>query len=121
LNSDYFVSLLWNIEHNKQHSTRIRLYHISTHDGDDFLIRNAIHSYNPNPENYEQLDVTHSYTHKRWRFYGNAGLNISFSDLRKRLSFEFGYEYRYPLKKKHGFIFRNRHKNIPARRLYSGL
>ena len=99
LNSDYLAGLLLNIQHNEKNTTRIRMYHISTHNGDDYMIRNDIESYTPNANNYEQLDVIHSYTHKKWRLYGGLGLNIRPETIRKRLCFELGFEFRQPLLK----------------------
>ena len=99
LNSDYLVGSMLNVQHNEQNTTRFRFYHISSHNGDDYMIRNGIKSYSPNPQNYEQIDITHSYSTKNWRWYGSAGTNISIDTLRKRLCFELGFEFRWPLKK----------------------
>jgi hypothetical protein len=99
LSSDYFGALLFNIEHNKMNATRFRLYHISVHNGDDYIIRNKVYSYSPNPNNYEQFDITHSYQHKNFRLYAGGGMNIRYETIRKRLFFELGFEYRHRLTK----------------------
>lgn len=57
INTDYRIafSLLKNYE---KYLIRLRFYHVSSHLGDDYIIRNEIRSYTENKVNYEQLDIT---------------------------------------------------------------
>lgn len=72
---------------------RIRFYHLSSHMGDDYIIRNKITSYHNNNNNYEQLDVTGSYLLKNFRFYLCVGAVVRAVQPKKLLVFSGGLDY----------------------------
>ena len=85
---------------------RVRFYHLSSHMGDDYMIRNKITSYFKNNANYEQLDVTVSRAVKNFRFYLGAGVVVhSALGERKPLSFTFETDYLLSLNKKNSCQF----------------
>ncbi|HFA49022.1 MAG TPA: DUF1207 domain-containing protein [Bacteroidetes bacterium] len=100
LNSDLKVSVMLHKKISEKHSFRLRFYHVSSHLGDDFIIRNNIGSYFPNPNNYEQLDFLWSIQNGGARYYGGAGLVVRPEIIRKRVSFQFGSQYEHFLKTK---------------------
>lgn len=57
-NTDYRIALSW-IKIIKNSSLRFRFFHVSSHLGDDYIIRNQIRYYTENRVNYEQLDFTY--------------------------------------------------------------
>ena len=97
LNSDFKVSVMWNKRINDQHTYRLRFYHVSSHLGDDYIIRNGITAFFPNPNNYEQLDFTWSYQKNAIRWYAGLGLVVRPETIRKRFSSQFGSQIEKPL------------------------
>ncbi|GAB3931728.1 DUF1207 domain-containing protein [Larkinella terrae] len=95
MNTDYRISFLYNIRV-RNHSWRLRLYHLSSHLGDDYLFRNQINYYLPNPVNYELVDVTYSHEKNGLRKYAGIGIGLRKPEERKRLSAEAGFYYRKP-------------------------
>ena len=90
LNTDFKVGMPL-IYHKKNWTYRLRLFHVSSHWGDDYMIRNHIYAYIPNAVNYEQLDITASYTKAFYRIYGGVGLVVRPETIRKRWDFEAGF------------------------------
>jgi len=90
LNTDFKVGMPL-IYHKKNWTYRLRLLHVSSHWGDDYMIRNHIDHYIPNAVNYEQLDITASYTKAFYRVYGGVGLVVRPETIRKRWDFEAGF------------------------------
>ncbi len=66
---------------------RLRVYHLSAHIGDDYMIRNKITGYYRNNNNYEQLDFTTALRIKKWSFSLGAGSVLRASQPRKPLVF----------------------------------
>lgn len=95
VNTDYKVSIIYNIRRN-ENNYRIRVYHLSSHLGDDYIFRNKITAPSPNSVNYELLDVTYSRTVTNWRLYGGAGIVLRKSEERKPLSAQIGTFYKRP-------------------------
>lgn len=95
MNTDYRLSFLYNVKV-RHHSWRFRLYHLSSHLGDDYLIRNQINYYLPNPVNYEVVDVTYNHERNGLRKYVGVGIGLRKPEERKRLSAEAGFFYRKP-------------------------
>ncbi|CCH56788.1 hypothetical protein BN8_06173 [Fibrisoma limi BUZ 3] len=96
VNNDYKLSFIYNLLRGKN-TWRFRLYHLSSHLGDDFIIRNRITTYTTNPVNYELLDATYSRTSTSgWRTYGGIGFVLRKSSERKLLSAQIGTYYRKP-------------------------
>lgn len=92
-NVDYRVSCLFHHRVDEWQSFRIRFFHVSSHLGDDYMIRNGISSYFPNPTNYEQLDFLWSFTEGGLRYYGGAGMVVRPETIRKRFSAQAGFFY----------------------------
>ncbi|WP_020605176.1 DUF1207 domain-containing protein [Spirosoma spitsbergense] len=95
VNTDYKVSIIYNIRRN-ENNYRIRVYHLSSHLGDDYIYRNKITAPSPNSVNYELLDFTYSRTVNNWRLYGGAGIVLRKSEERKLLSAQLGTFYKRP-------------------------
>lgn len=90
MNIDYKVSGLFNIQKNRI-TLRARLFHVSSHLGDDYILRNNINEPNPGTNNYEQFDFTGEYRIKNLRLYGGAGTVITKHAQRDRISFQGGF------------------------------
>jgi len=96
VNTDYKVSIFYNLRRGRN-SWRFRGYHLSSHLGDDYLIRNQINYRTPNPVNYELLDVTYSRDVAKLdglRYYLNAGYGLRKPDERRKISAQLGMYYR---------------------------
>ena len=93
LNSDYKAAGFINAFHNNW-SFRFQIFHVSSHLSDDFLLRNHITTPDPGTMNYEQADITTSYSKNNVRLYGGFGYVITKYAVRDRISFETGIEYR---------------------------
>ena len=95
INTDYKISIIYNIRRG-ENNYRIRVYHISSHLGDDYIFRNKITAPSPNSVNYEQLDFTYSRTVSNWRLYGGGGIVLRKTEERKLLSAQIGTFYKKP-------------------------
>ncbi|GAB3247020.1 hypothetical protein GCM10027347_02320 [Larkinella harenae] len=95
MNTDYRLSILYNVKI-RHHSWRFRLYHLSSHLGDDYLFRNQINYYLPNPVNYELVDVTYNHERNGLRKYIGIGIGLRKPAERERLSGQAGFFYRKP-------------------------
>jgi hypothetical protein len=98
LNADFKISLLLNIRLQKQHALRLRFYHVSSHLGDDYLIQKNINSYFPNPNNYEQLDLTWYFDRPLIGLYAGAGAVVRPETIRRRFCLQAGSLLDKPLK-----------------------
>lgn len=95
MNNDYKISIIYNIRRG-DNNYRIRVYHLSSHLGDDYIYRNQITAPSPNSVNYELLDFTYSRTVNNWRLYGGAGVVLRKSEERKPISAQLGLFYKKP-------------------------
>ncbi|GAB2605033.1 hypothetical protein GCM10027190_60670 [Spirosoma areae] len=95
MNTDYKISILYNIRRGVN-NYRFRVYHISSHLGDDYIYRNQITAPTPNSVNYELLDVTYSRMANNWRLYGGLGIVLRKSEERKLFSAQVGAFYKKP-------------------------
>ncbi|GAB4000437.1 hypothetical protein GCM10028807_53400 [Spirosoma daeguense] len=95
MNNDYKISIIYNVRRG-DNNYRFRVYHISSHLGDDYIYRNQITAPTPNSVNYELLDVTYSRNVTNWRLYGGAGIVLRKSEERKLLSAQLGAFYKKP-------------------------
>ena len=95
VNTDYKISLIYNMRRG-ENNYRFRVYHISSHLGDDYIFRNKITAPSPNSVNYELLDFTYSRVVNNWRLYGGAGIVLRKTEERKPLSAQFGTFYKKP-------------------------
>jgi hypothetical protein len=93
INADYILGLPITYRHGPW-SGRLRLYHQSSHLGDEFLLNT-----NPNRVNlsYEAVDMLVSYDLNEWRFYGGGEylINREPEELRPA-ALHAGLEYRGP-------------------------
>ncbi|MCY7350345.1 MAG: DUF1207 domain-containing protein [Cytophagaceae bacterium] len=88
-NTDYKISLFWSLKRNN-HAWRFRFYHLSSHLGDDYVIRTGIVSYFPNAVNYEQFDALYSTQLNQVRLYGGGGFVLSAAAKRERAYLQAG-------------------------------
>ncbi|GAB4008291.1 hypothetical protein GCM10028808_14060 [Spirosoma migulaei] len=95
VNTDYKISIIYNMRRG-ENNYRIRVYHISSHLGDDYIYRNKLTAPSPNSVNYEQLDFTYSRTVNNWRLYGGAGIVLRKTEERKLFSAQLGAFYKKP-------------------------
>ncbi|WP_461109570.1 DUF1207 domain-containing protein [Spirosoma koreense] len=95
MNTDYKISIIYNIRRG-ENNYRIRVYHLSSHLGDDYIFRNQITAPSPNAVNYELLDFTYSRTVNNWRMYGGAGVVLRKTEERKPISAQLGLFYKRP-------------------------
>lgn len=92
-NADYKLSFLVNY-HYKNVNIRSRLFHVSSHFSDDYMIRNQITTPNDGSLNYEQFDISGSLNIQSFRLYGGAGYVITPNAVRERISFQTGFLFR---------------------------
>lgn len=95
VNTDYKVSIIYNVRRGFN-AYRFRVYHLSSHLGDDYIYRNNITAPTPNSVNYELLDVTYSRLVQSWRLYGGIGFVLRKAEERKLLSAQLGVYYKKP-------------------------
>lgn len=98
LNADYRIAGWYNIRSGAS-TYRIRLFHQSSHLGDDYVIRNGITEPSSNPMNYEQLDITRSVQRGYHRHYYGIGYTVTPHAERKRIAFQLGYFFSRPTNK----------------------
>ncbi|MFT4032025.1 MAG: DUF1207 domain-containing protein [Siphonobacter sp.] len=98
-NIDYKVGLLYALKRGNS-SWRFRLYHISSHLGDDYLIHNNLFYFTPNAVNYEQIDVLYSRQMQTVRLYGGVGSGLRSQSERKRLYAQAGFVWKQPNREK---------------------
>lgn len=93
VNADYWIGIPVSLRRGP-FSYLARIYHQSSHLGDEFLLGNPdIARINLS---YEDLEVLASYEHKRWRFYGGGGVIINSEPNLDPLHAQAGLEYRQP-------------------------
>lgn len=79
---------------------RVQLFHISSHLGDDYMIRNQDFELNDKSVNYEQVDITYLIRLNQVNFYIGIGQVITAHAYRKRFMAEIGFQGDFPLKEK---------------------
>jgi hypothetical protein len=83
LSADYAVSI-------KNNLLRFRIFHVSSHLGDDYLQRNYDTLANDKSVNYEQADLTYMRKFVRGYLYGGAGYIYTKYVYRERVSLQAG-------------------------------
>jgi len=98
ISSDYLIGLPLVLSI-KSWTIRLRVYHLSAHMAEDYMLNNfiIIKAYHNNK--YEQVDATVSYLHKNFRFYFGAGAVFRSNRYRKPMVFTGGLDYLLPLNK----------------------
>jgi hypothetical protein len=83
LSADYAVRI-------KNNLLRIRIFHISSHLGDDYLQRNSDTIVNDKSVNYEQADVTYMRKFESGYIFGGTGIIFTEYVFRERFSIQAG-------------------------------
>jgi len=91
-NNDYKASAYISAFY-KELSYRVRLFHISSHLGDDYMIRNEDFARNDKSVNYEQIDLTILKKVKFIEYYSGIGYIITPNAFRERFSFQAGFQF----------------------------
>lgn len=58
INTDYKAAISYARKVSEKFTYRLRFFHVSSHLGDDFIIRNGINKLSENKVNYEQLEFS---------------------------------------------------------------
>ncbi len=96
MNADYRISGLVHLRDGR-HTYRIRLFHKSSHLGDEYIFDSGITKRGSNPLNYEQLDITRATLVGDRRYYYGLGYNLSPNTERKRVALQCGFFRSTPL------------------------
>ncbi|PLX15091.1 MAG: hypothetical protein C0597_09230 [Marinilabiliales bacterium] len=91
-NNDYKASAYLS-SYYKNISYRLRLFHISSYLGDDYMIRNEEFIRNDKSVNYEQLDLTVLKKINYSELYTGIGYILTPNAYRERLSFQIGFQF----------------------------
>lgn len=91
LNTDFKASGYLNISKG-DNRFRIQLFHISSHPGDDYILRNQNYEPNDKSVNYEQVDLLYLRKWDNLDIYGGIGLVITPNNFRERLMIEIGLQ-----------------------------
>jgi len=76
---------------------RMQLFHISSHLGDDYILRNQDYELNDKSVNYEQLHLTYLLTLKKAEVYLGLGQVITPNTFRKRFMLQAGFQGSFPI------------------------
>lgn len=93
VNADYWIGLPWSFRHGPW-SYQVKLYHQSSHLGDEFLLGNP--GVNRVNLSYEEIKGLASYEWERWRVYGGGGYIVHSEPDLKRKRVQAGVEYLRP-------------------------
>jgi hypothetical protein len=102
LNTDFKASGFLNIE-KKQHNIRLQVFHISSHLGDDYILRNQYFELNDKTVNYEQIDLIYLYNLLKTDLYLGIGFVVTPNAFRDRLMMQCGMQSVLSLKQKLDF------------------
>jgi len=89
MNTDFKLSGDYTIQ-KKNNIMRLRIFHISSHLGDDYIQRNQDTLVNDKSVNYEQIDLTYLRKFGNSFFYAGTGYIYTINVFRARLSFQGG-------------------------------
>lgn len=79
---------------------RGRLYHISSHLGDDFIFRQGIGGFIDNSRIYEVVDFSAAWVSRWWQLYATSGVIIHSAYERMPLLGQTGFQFVYPIGEK---------------------
>ena len=104
ISTDYLIGLPLVLSV-KSWTIRLRVYHLSAHMAEDYMLNNfiIIKAYHNNK--YEQVDATASYLMKNFRFYFGAGAVFRSNRYRKPMVFTGGLDYLLPLNQQESVQF----------------
>ncbi len=89
INNDYKISMDYSLQKNN-HTFRLRIFHVSSHLGDDYMLRHNDSITNDKSVNYEQADLTYLKAVANNYYYLSMGEIYTKFVFRKRLSFQGG-------------------------------
>jgi len=89
MNSDFKISGDLVVRKNKN-MIRLRIFHLSSHIGDDYSARHSDSISNDKSVNYEQVDFTYMRTFHKNYFYAGIGWIYTIHVFRERISFQTG-------------------------------
>jgi hypothetical protein len=89
MNSDFKVSLDYSVSV-RNYTARFRIFHLSSHLGDDFVQRHSEMLVNDKSANFEQADLTWLINRNNGYFYAGAGVIYTKYVFRKRFSAQMG-------------------------------
>jgi len=89
MNTDFKISADYTIKR-RDNLLRVRIFHISSHLGDDYMQRNSDTLTNDKSGNYEQADLTYLRKYGSSYFYAGTGGVYNKYAFRERLSFQAG-------------------------------
>jgi hypothetical protein len=103
LNLDFIFGLSLSYSDNS-FSSRFRIYHSSSHLGDEFLLENP--GFDRSNSSFEDTELLLAYQIENWRLYGGGGSIFRSNSLDKLepLHFQIGTEYRRPLTNFYDFL-----------------
>ena len=104
LNIDYKANSALSVT-KQQHNLRFQIFHISSHLGDDYIIRNQYFEYNNKSVNYEQIDLTYLYSLNRYDVYLGVGQVFNRNAFRDRFMIQSGFQGQIPISPKLNFSF----------------
>lgn len=96
LNIDYKVNGILSALKGR-HNLRFQIFHISSHLGDDYIIRNQHFEYNDKSVNYEQIDLTYLYAFDQLDIYFGIGEVYSKYAYRERFMIQSGFQGNIPI------------------------
>lgn len=91
LNTDFKASGFFNLKKDK-HAFRVQLFHVSSHLGDDYMLRNEAFELNNKTINYEQVDIIYMYRAESTDIYIGPGFVITPNAFRDRWMVELGFQ-----------------------------
>jgi hypothetical protein len=89
INNDYKISVDYSLKKDKN-ILKFRIFHLSSHLGDDYIGRNQGNAANDKSENYEQADITYLRSNSNNYWYASAGEIYTKYVFRKRFSLQGG-------------------------------
>ncbi len=104
INTDFKASGFLLAQKN-QHKFRMQFFHISSHLGDDYMLRNQDFELNNKSVNYEQIDITYLYSFNKADLYICIGEVINQNAFRERFMLQLGFQADIPIKPKRDLTF----------------
>lgn len=97
-NNDYQVGVTLGTRFPKDMHLRLKLFHQSSHFGDDYIIRENECQVTPRFLNHEELSLRAVKQIHGWQLQAETGLNITPHTNRERLRFQVGAQHEFPSK-----------------------
>lgn len=104
ISTDYLIGLPIVLKV-KAWTLRLRLYHLSAHMAEDYIIKNGIDEFAYHNNKYEQVDFTAAYQISNFRIYLGIGATFRANTARRPMVFTYGLEYLLALNQKESTHF----------------